>query len=423
MTRTEQNRGMMEGLGGPVRMEHYDIGGIDPALDDCCRREVESNRRYNAKTATLRRHDVAALAERRRRNLVQLKTTTEEGAAEDGCRCCYDPNSDGGQYRALMELRAERDDEAKENRIEEYSKEDDKEDDDDEEEKKREQEEDKREMKRNNDNLRDATDSDDDDEFDYLLDDDDDLPHDSGIKALEEARRAELEYALLSREVAMQHGYGTHRQLHPARVLKAAGLGNRGSVRDPPQGVVLHLVDPDSRASASLDLYLEEVLSQQYAGTIFLRSGGRSTLLLDAELAQRAFFRHTLEPDRDMPALIAIRDGVVIHTAPLLRGLVDREGDRIVEGAIHDWLSQSGVLIAQAPPMEALCFIRPEEEALMDYMGKAPPPQETPNLAHRFNCGLADCNKTFYHEHVGISTSEQDGLLVSEADVSGSNIS
>jgi hypothetical protein len=407
---------MMEGLGGPVRMEHYDIGGIDPALDDCCRREVESNRRYNAKTA--------ALAERRRRNLVQLRNTTDE-AVDDGCRCCYDPNSDGGQYRALMELRAERD-EIKKRIAEDLNEDDNDDNEDDEEEKKREQEEDNREMKRNHDNLKDATvsdDDDDDDEFDYLLDEDDDLPYDSGIKALEESRRAELEYELLSREVAMQHGYGTHRQLHPARVLKAAGLGNRGTVRDPPQGVVLHLVDPDSRASASLDLYLEDVLSKKYPGTIFLRSGGRSTLL-DAALAQRAFFRHTLEPDRDMPALIAIRDGVVIHTAPLLRGLVDREGDVIVEGAVHDWLSQSGVLLTQAPPMEALCFIRPEEEALMDYMGKAPPPpQEAPNLAHRFNCGLADCNKTFYHEHVGISTSEQDGLLVSEADVSGSNIS
>ena len=34
--------GMMEGLGGPVRMDQYSIGGIDPALDDCCRREVRT---------------------------------------------------------------------------------------------------------------------------------------------------------------------------------------------------------------------------------------------------------------------------------------------------------------------------------------------------------------------------------------------
>ena len=30
----------MEGLGGPVDLERYSIGGIDPSLEDCCRREV-----------------------------------------------------------------------------------------------------------------------------------------------------------------------------------------------------------------------------------------------------------------------------------------------------------------------------------------------------------------------------------------------
>jgi hypothetical protein len=37
--------GMMEGLGGPVQMDPYNLGGIDPALEDCCRREVSENRR------------------------------------------------------------------------------------------------------------------------------------------------------------------------------------------------------------------------------------------------------------------------------------------------------------------------------------------------------------------------------------------
>jgi hypothetical protein len=34
------SRGMMEGLGGPVNVDPYDLGGIDPSLEDCCRREV-----------------------------------------------------------------------------------------------------------------------------------------------------------------------------------------------------------------------------------------------------------------------------------------------------------------------------------------------------------------------------------------------
>jgi hypothetical protein len=31
---------MMEGLGGPVTMDDYSLAGIDPCLEDCCRREV-----------------------------------------------------------------------------------------------------------------------------------------------------------------------------------------------------------------------------------------------------------------------------------------------------------------------------------------------------------------------------------------------
>ena len=30
----------MEGIGGPVNVERYSTSGIDPALEDCCRREV-----------------------------------------------------------------------------------------------------------------------------------------------------------------------------------------------------------------------------------------------------------------------------------------------------------------------------------------------------------------------------------------------
>ena len=30
----------MEGIGGPVGLDQYNLDGIDPALEDCCRREV-----------------------------------------------------------------------------------------------------------------------------------------------------------------------------------------------------------------------------------------------------------------------------------------------------------------------------------------------------------------------------------------------
>ncbi len=150
--------------------------------------------------------------------------------------------------------------------------------------------------------------SDTDSEFDYLLDDD--LPEDSGIYEMEQRRLAQLELAALQQEVAIQHGYGVHRQMHPNRVLKAAGLGGT----TPPPAVVLHLVDPDSMASATLDLCLED-LARTYKGTKFLRSGGRSVLLMDSEMARKSLPR--LSPDSDMPALVAIRDGVVFRYASL----------------------------------------------------------------------------------------------------------
>jgi hypothetical protein len=337
-------------------------------------KQVESNRKYNSMAATLRRHDVVAMAERRRRNLV----TTP---AFSGCRCCYDPNSDGGEYQALMELRqargipdSELDDKKKQEVLEAPAR------------------------------STEDSDDDSDDEFDYLLDED--LPQDEGMMELEDNRRAELELDMLHREVALHHGYGTHRQLHPGRVLKAAGLGDRAA-RDPPHAVVLHLVDQDSIQSASLDLYLE-TLAKECGGTVFCRSGGRSTLLLDPDISTRAFTR--LDAESDMPCLVAIRDGVVVNTAPTLRGLHD--GDEIEPRAVREWLDRCGVLVPQAPPLEYLCHIRPEEDALMDYIQTIKPAAE-----ERFDCGLDECNKAFPHEHVGVKTPEQDGLVVKEEEV------
>eukprot|EP00980_Cylindrotheca_fusiformis_P027488 scaffold20690_cov113-Cylindrotheca_fusiformis.AAC.2 len=374
------SKGIWEGIGGPVKMDPYTLSGIDPTLEACCKEELESNRKYNAFERTLRRHDVVAMAERRRRNLI----STDDF---DGCRCSYDPNSDGGEYRSLIEykkqhpivsksidgdnFRMEGENETKETALEESD--------------------------------------DSDDEYDYLLDED--LPGggmDDTLKELEESRRAELEYQILTNQVAHQHGYGTHRQLHPLRVLKAAGLGD--TRREAPTAVVLHLVDPDSITSASLDYFLETELAPRHKGTIFVRSGGRSTLLMDASLAQKSLPH--LKPDKDMPCLVAIKEGVAINICPRLRGLCEREDGPVEPHAVEEWLDRSGVLLDRVPRLEALCHIRPEEEALMDSMAK--PKEEE---IEYYDCGLKGCYKTFAHEHVGIKTSEQDGLVVKEETV------
>ena len=408
--------GTLEGLGGQIEVDPYNIsaGTIDPCLEDCCRREVESNRRYNALQSTLRRHDIVAMTERRRRNLV---TMPQESDGWEGCRCCYDPNSDGGEYRALIEYKQnhpvtrnnnnENDDPALKVENDAYCS-----------------------FLKGNDNTngdKDEEDSD-DDEFDYLLDEDfGNSPTGGGevsseLKLLEDQRRAELELQILTRQVALQHGYGTHRQLHPARVLKAAGFSSSGvsSSRQPPPAVVLHLVDPDSVTSATLDYFLETQLATKYPGTVFVRSGGRSTLLLDAQLAKKSL------PKIDesmLPAIVAIKDGVAVNICPKLSGLTrSREDDsEIEERAVEHWLTMSGVLISQSPQyMDEICNIRPEEEALMDYLATQTPSKPSAvEEEQRYDCGLESCCKTFPHEHVGIKTSEQTGLVVKEETILG----
>ncbi len=129
---------------------------------------------------------------------------------------------------------------------------------------------------------------------------------------------------------------------------------------NPVPAVVLHLVDPDSRASASLDLCLER-LAVHYRGTKFLRAGGHSTtLLLDAELAARAFRSpRKLQPETDLPALVAIRvDGVAVNTLSAVAGIDENTvsgsdnnneaAAEVVDSAVEDWLHHSGVLIQRA---------------------------------------------------------------------------
>jgi hypothetical protein len=323
------------------------------------------------------------LAERRRRHVLHdLKFGS-------GCRCSYDPHADGGEYRALMELRSELDNNAESLR----NNDDDGEYDS------------KVELSPNDEESQ----KDSDDEFDYLLDED--LPIDND---LEERRRAELEMIFLTMEVALCHGYGAHRQMHPDRVLKAAGLG---VVRDPPAAVVLHLYDPDSRKSASLDLVLE-TLALEYKGTKFLRSGGRSTLLMNSQMTAKELSHLDPNDENQLPVLLAIRHGEVVATSRRLEGFLDREN--IVPHAVRHWLDNAHVLVTSPPPFDTLCRIRPEEDALLDNMriGSTRPTEKS----ERYDCGVLDCSKPFFHEHVGVSTKAQDGLLISEETVIGNTI-
>lgn len=400
------NNNALEGLGGPVHVDRPNFEGIDPTLESCCRREEEDQRRSAALKRTLQRHDIVAERERRRRNLVQMTASQDEG-----CRCRYHPNQDGGEYPALVELRRQRHDGVQQGHAKELEKQDSLND-----------------AKKENDSNDDDSD---DDEFDYLLDED--LPGQSEeLRLLEEARRAELEWEMLQRESALQHGYGVHRQMHPSRVLHAAGVTQaKMMLFAAAPTVVLHLYDPESLASASLDLHLEE-LAKTTRGTVFLRSHGRGTLLSNRGCRDLLFPKHerrgvedVADSDLLLPALIAIRDGVAVHVCPRLQNLVEDSRSLsstvVVPEAVNVWLRQSGVLRDEPPSCNVnFCHIRPEEEALMDNLRAAnnygKQQQESDEL---FDCGVEGCHKYFPHEHVGIRTEQQAGLVVPEAQVLG----
>jgi hypothetical protein len=380
---------MLEGYGGPVRMENEYKGSIDPTLDSCCQREIENNRKMSALESTLRRHDRIALAERRRRNVIPNFSFGE------GCRCCYDPESDGGEYVALIEVReAKQSEKAKDETsdlIHSTQNEDDKESDD----------------------------SDDDSEFDFLLDE-----HIPGQNELEQERLQELQLSVMIRDSARQHGFGVHRQFHPARLLHAAGLG-MGGIRGNraaavPPAAVVHLYDPDSVMCANLDLYLEEIAEHTYKGTKFMRSNGRSTLAMNADLAKESLPK--LSPDTGIPSLIAVKDGVVVSFCPVSSLGSEREG-RIEEHAVEQWLDNAGVLLRDVPlEFEDFCRLRPEEDALIENMMREKARLQETNPEEIYNCGVPGCQKTFYHEHVGVANEVQSGLLVDQDTVTSNNV-
>ena len=410
----------MEGFGGPVRLDRPDFSDIDPTLDACCRREAEDNRKQNALVSALQRHDRVALAERRKKHLLNGLSWG------NGCRCCYDPNSDGGEYGALVEARKRLAEERGEvdggNDGGDNNDNDEAANDDDE---KNITSEPAFAERRNIDDGDNSDDSDSDDEFDYLLDEDlsgeDGQP--SALALLEEARRAELEMTVMEREAAIQHGFGAHRQMHPSRVLRAAGLGmdQRGMAATVAPAVVLHLYDPESDMSAALDLFLEGPhMAGSYHGTKFLRGSGRPALLLDADLAQRELPR--LRPEADLPALIAIRNGNVVAHCPALENLGSKSDGTIEPRAVEEFLDRAGVLLRDPPAFEDLCRIRPEEMMLLENMAMERTAAAAANQAQPeefYNCGVEGCNKTFHHNHVGVQTEQQDGLVLCQEIATG----
>ena len=317
----------------------------------------------------------------------------------EGCGCTYDTASDGGEYKALAEARERRHEEHHRRLLE-------KEEEEEEEEKK------KAAIHKHDDD----DDSDDDSEFDYLLDED--VPSSStngddgfSLRKLEEERMAELQWQAMMQGMIRVHGFGEHRQMHPNRLLTAAGLGmKRNHNNNIPESVVLHLYDPESDICAELDLALED-LSKSYKGTIFMRSSGRSVLLMNTDLIE-----HHIVPSSDagfptvsdLPALLAIKNGSIIT---MLLGY-----EQLARENVENWLYHTGVLKTDPPPFDELCRIRPEEEALHENMmqEKAMATAAAIQEEDIFSCGVKGCNKTYHHKHIGIVNEEQDGKLISE---------
>lgn len=148
-----------------------------------------------------------------------------------------------------------------------------------------------------------------------------------------------------------------------------------------------------------------------------MRSGGRSVLSFDADLAARVLPR--LNMDSDIPALVAIHMGVVVNVCRGLREFTDGSGPdgEVLPEDVTEWLEHCGMLVDQLPDLGEMCRIRPEEEALMEYVMTQKPSTEME--LKRFDCGVSSCNKAYFHEHVGLSNEQQSGLILPEQDVLG----
>jgi hypothetical protein len=445
---------------GPVRWQasyQEELASIDPTLDSCCRRDAEDAIKSKAKTELLKQHDPVANHQRSRRqqkflqssnnssnnnpyvsasasnrNLVTVLMSYGGGSGSSssfqGCRCCYDPTSDGGEdYPALAALRLQH--------LQEKAKAE-------------EEEEDANGNRHDKDD--ECPDSeDDDDELDAFMegfDEHDGSPEPENVEAeavasvgwtvsktWEQRRRLELQRQLEDRQAELYHGYGAHRPLHPSRVFKVAGMylnsleqksSSSTRRRIPPSRCVVHLIDPHSMASASLDLFFERDLAPKMRGTLFVRSDGRSALRLHLEQLMKLLnspdsvdsgrsLAELLERFRNnnsrtaLPALLALRNGHVVNA---MAGYDQVWGDphaggTIVKEEVVRWLDRSGVLGEDPPRSFELCQLRPEEVALLDSFGLHGAGARTrrgDDDAFFYECGLEGCRKAYPHQHVGV---------------------
>ena len=398
--------------------------------------QIESNRKRSALETTLRKHDRVAKAEDQRRQQQQpsLLVGSNNGGYNykafnlihglsfgSGCRCCYDPIGDGGEYELLTDAKRERGDDQLNNNNNNNNNNSSNSG--------GEGTGDATNQQRNG-TTNEQTDGSDsgDSEFDYLLDED--IPSSSEYD-MQAQRRAELESMAHHYEVIRFHGYGVHRQMHPKRVFASAGYGS-STDRDrvTVKGSVVHLYDAYSPLSVSLDLCLEDMASR-YPGTKFLRGlGVMSLLFAEGDGGDQKWKKG------DLPMVVALKEGRVVAFSSGLRDFYNAGGDqhneRVEPRAVEQWLEHAGVLFDTPPQMDAVCRIRPEEEMLLENLMKlnmqgglinaeAPTRSRVEDMEEqRYDCGVNGCNKSFFHEHVGVKNEAQDGLLVSESQVASS---
>ena len=192
----------------------------------------------------------------------------------------------------------------------------------------------------------------------------------------------------------------------------------------------MHLYVAYSPLSVSLDLCLEDMASR-YPGTKFLRGLGVTSLLFaEGDGGDQKWKKG------DLPMVVSLKEGRVVAFSSGLRDFYNAGGDqhneRVEPRAVEQWLEHAGVLFDTPPQMDAVCRIRPEEEMLLENLMKlnmqgglinaeAPTRSRVEDMEEqRYDCGVNGCNKSFFHEHVGVRNEAQDGLLVSESQVASS---
>uniref|UniRef100_A0A7S1BYH2 Phosducin thioredoxin-like domain-containing protein n=1 Tax=Corethron hystrix TaxID=216773 RepID=A0A7S1BYH2_9STRA len=403
----------LEGLGGPIDPMSGKVSSawIDPTLQSCCARDLKEAQAADAIESTLREYDRVAAAEREARRLRNLASMPSGQA----CRCCYDVDKDGGEYWELMQWRKNRDAELKTDDVEDFDG--------------GALSSDAPRNFRGKDEEVDEEESDDesDDEFDYLLDEEID-----GLNSeLESARRSELLKSAHFATVRSDHGYGIHRQIGPSRAV-----ANARSCR----ASVLHLFDPTDPRCPTLDLILEDI-APKYTGTRFVRGDATDR----AAAASIARIGRGPKDDADVgpthfPALVAFIQGNAVASMKNLEDLGRRSGGDIQMHEVENWLYRTGALQdGNIPEGEyypegdlkawntlrrdiiPVCSIRIEEDALFSsgLIDKRQGSGYRSGRAGRndedaYECGVAGCVKHFAHQHVGVTTEGNSGLVLRE---------